>query len=238
MEPRDYLARTKLTCDITLVRDAQRELWGVLEDSRHRSLPAIPSAMDRYYRFKVPRLAPDGSCSLPGELEKEPYDLGATLGGRTPQLTATFLTIDSFLEHVMKKSGAAWLGVYQARTTAKGPTLVKLSYKGGPSRAEFPLTIDFAKKSTNVAVALSGAATLISDVKAHLAAGGAYYQCDPKTQSELCLPVFDQGGVIAVVDAEHPQAGHFDAARQAMLVALALELPAVLPAGGVAAPKS
>ena len=237
MEPRDYLAKSKLQADASLVRDCQRQLWGVLEDARHRSLPAIPSAMDRYYRFKVPKLAPDGSCSLPGELEAEPYDLAAALGGRDPRMTAVLLTLDSFIDFVAKKTEASWLGVYQARAT-KGPALVKLGSKGKPSRAEFPLAADFAKKSNNVAVAMSGVAVLISDVKAHRAAGGAYYECDPKTQSELCLPIYDRGGVIGVVDAEHEQAGHFTPERQGWLVALALELPAVLPAGGIVAPTA
>lgn len=237
MEPRDYLAQAKLLADLSQVRDCQRQLWGVLEDARHRSLPAIPSAMDRYYRFKVPRLSADGSCSLPGELEKEPYDLAAALGGRDPRMTAVLLTLDSFLDFVLKQVEASWLGVYQARTRNGGPVLVKLCSKGLPSRAEFPLTEDFAKKSTNVVVARSGAAVVIHDVKAHVAAGGAYYECSPKTQTELCLPVYDRGGVVGVIDAEHEKPGHFTPERQAWLVALALELPAVLPTGGLVVPK-
>ena len=236
MEPRDYLARSKLLTDAAQVRDCQRQLWGVLEDARHRSLPAIPSAMDRYYRFKVPKLSPDGSCSLHGELEKEPYDLAAALGGRDPRMTAVLLTLDSFIDFVMTKVEATWLGVYQSRATRSGAALVKLSSRGQPSRAEFPLTADFAKKSNNVAVAMSGHALLINDVRAHVKGGGAYYECDPKTQSELCLPIFDRGGVIGAVDAEHDKPGHFTAERQAWLVALSLELPASLPTGGVFAP--
>ena len=121
MEPRDYLARTKLQADVGAIRDCQRQLWGVLEDARHRSLPAIPSAMDRFYRYKVPKLSPDGSCSLPGELEKEPYDLAAVLGGRDPRATAVLLTLDSYVDFVMQKIEATWLGVYQVRSTTAGP---------------------------------------------------------------------------------------------------------------------
>ena len=115
---------------------------------------------------------------------------------------------------------------------------MKLSYKGQASRAEFPLTAAFAKKSTNVSVAMTGLARVIPDVKAHVAIGGAFYECDPKTQTELCLPIIEPRGVLGVVGAEHTSAGHFTPERQAWLAALALEFPAVLPHGGIVAPTS
>ena len=44
------------------------------------------------------------------------------------------------------------------------PVLVKLAYVGRPSRAEFPLTKEFAEKSTNSTVGLTGRATVIASL--------------------------------------------------------------------------
>jgi putative methionine-R-sulfoxide reductase with GAF domain len=113
---------------------------------------------------------------------------------------------------------------------AGAPALVKLAYRGRESRPEFPLTEAFARSSNNVQVALTGKALVLDDVRAHVAAGGAYYECDPRVQSEACLPLLDANGkCVGIIDAESSQPRYFDKARQALLVSLATECVAHLP---------
>ena len=124
-----------------------------------------------------------------------------------------------------------WVGVYQRRATPAGtPVLVKLSYVGRPSRAEFPLTAAFAEGSTNSTVGLTGRSLVIDDVKRHVEAGGAFYVCDGEVQSEACLPLLDETReVLGIVDAEAKPLSFFGPKRLARLAALALVVPAVLP---------
>lgn len=230
MDPGAYLSRTGLTVPLRAVRDAQTKLWEVLEETRKASIPATPHALSRLYTYKVPKLSADGSCSLVNELEATPYDLADALGGRGMRATLSLMVLNGFLDTAQQQSGLDWLGVYQARARGPGRALVKLAARGVPSRAEFPLTDAFAAKSNNVAVALSGQPRVIADVKAHLASGGAYYECDPKVLSEACLPVFARdGAVVGVVDAEHSTANAFDEARLGWVVALACEAAQHLP---------
>ncbi len=231
MTPTDYLARAGLSASLAGDEYAQAHaiIGELLKDARARSVPATPRAMNGLYQYRVPRLSADGSCSLVDELDPKPYELSDVLGGRTAINTIALLTLDSLVDLVKTQLDVAWLGVYQARPTPKGPVLVKLAARGRPSRAEYPLTQAFAARSTNVAVALSGKARVIGDVAAHVAAGGAYYQCDPKVQAEACLPIVRGGKVLGVVDAEHTQAGYFIERRLSWLLALALDAPGVLP---------
>jgi L-methionine (R)-S-oxide reductase len=107
---------------------------------------------------------------------------------------------------------------------------VKLAYRGRPSRAEFPLNETFAKGSTNSTVGLSGHAKVIDDVAAHTAAGGAFYVCDDEVQSEVCVPLLDEGGkVLGIIDAEAAPKGFFNSNRMILVVAMALVVPALLP---------
>ena len=111
------------------------------------------------------------------------------------------------------------------------PVLVKVSYIGRPSRAEFPLTREFAERSTNATVGLTGHATVIDDVSKHVEAGGGFYVCDEGVQSEACLPILGGGGgeVAGIVDAEAKPKGFFGAERLAVVAALAIVAAAVLP---------
>lgn len=231
MDLRDYLTRIGLEVPAAAVRDAQTAIWAIMEEAKKASLPATPSALNRLYQFKVPKLSPDGACSLHGELDPTPYDLAKVFGGRDVRTSMQLLFLDSLMDEVAKKLSLDWVGVYQARQLGSGRALVKLAYHGVESRAEFPLTPEFAKKSNNAAVALSGRARVIQDVRAHVAGGGEYYECDPNVQSEACLPIVDAAGaVVGVIDAESRSANAFDAARLGWLVAIAQEVPNQLPA--------
>ena len=110
------------------------------------------------------------------------------------------------------------------------PVLVKLAYYGAASRAEFPLSSEFAKISNNSTVGLTGKAKVINDVAAYLGTGGEYYTCDPKVQAEACLPLYNQSGkIIGIVDAEDFNKNVFTADAMALLVAVCLTVPAYLP---------
>ncbi len=200
------------------------------------AMGALPETfnLDTLYTYQVPMLSDDGACSLIEEMSPTPYDLSAKLGGRNETNTRKLLLLNQVVEHVTQMSGADWLGVYQARTSAKTErTLVKLAYRGRPSRAEFPLTPEFAygkPGSTNSTVGLEGSARVIDDVAAYTAEGGGFYVCDDAVQSEACLPLFDEAGsIIGIIDAEAAPKQFFNQDRIAMLAAMALVVPALLP---------
>ncbi len=117
--------------------------------------------------------------------------------------------------------------------------LVKLAYRGLPSRAEFPLTPDFATNSNNSTVGLSGQGRVIEDVDEYVAGGGAYYTCDGDVQSEACLPLFSAHpapspspspspahlttpAVIGIIDAESTHKKFFSGQILSFTIAFAL----------------
>jgi putative methionine-R-sulfoxide reductase with GAF domain len=183
------------------------------------------------YTYPVPMLTQDGTCSVLDELAPVPYDLTGILGGRGEQTTRRLALLERLVERAQETTGSDWLGIYQRRTDARGqPVLAKLSYVGRPSRAEFPLTPEFAAGSTNSTVGLTGRALVIDDVKRHVEAGGSFYVCDDEVQSEACLPLLDEAGaVIGIVDAEAKPRSFYGPVRLATLAALAIVASAVLP---------
>jgi putative methionine-R-sulfoxide reductase with GAF domain len=67
-------------------------------------------------------------------------------------------------------------------------------------------------------------------VAEYVAQGGEYYTCDPKVQSEACLPMFDNiSGCIGIIDAEAFSTGIFDEQVLAVLVAACIRIPQYLP---------
>ena len=183
------------------------------------------------YTYPVPMLSDDGTCSVVDEMAPVPYDLTGILGGRSEQATRRLALLERLVERAQETTGCDWVGVYQRRATPAGtPVLVKLSYVGRPSRAEFPLTAAFAEGSTNSTVGLTGRSLVIDDVKRHVEAGGAFYVCDGEVQSEACLPLLDESReVLGIIDAEAKPLSFFGPKRLARLAALALVVPAVLP---------
>jgi L-methionine (R)-S-oxide reductase len=183
------------------------------------------------YTYSVPVLTADGSCSIVDQLAPVPYDLGAILGGRSAQTTRRLALLERLVERAQETTGSDWLGIYQRRVNPAGvQVLVKVSYVGRPSRAEFPLTQEFAQKSTNSTVGLTGRSTVIDDVAKHVEAGGGFYVCDDGVQSEACVPIIDADREVAgIIDAEAKPKGFFGGERLAVLAALALVAAAVLP---------
>jgi L-methionine (R)-S-oxide reductase len=183
------------------------------------------------YAYPVPMLSEDGSCSVLDEMAPVPYDLAGILGGRSEQATRRLALLERLVERAQETTGSDWVGIYQRRANARRqPVLVKLSYVGRPSRAEFPLNPEFAEGSTNSTVGLTGRALVIDDVKRHVEAGGGFYVCDNEVQSEACLPILDdERNVVGIVDAEAKPAAFYGPRRLATLAALAIVAAAVLP---------
>lgn len=184
------------------------------------------------WQYAVPELGEGGACSLFGVLAEAPYDLTAILGGKTAANQLALGKLSQITAFYQQQAKVAWFGIYQARANVAGEAvLVKLSYFGAPSRAEFPLTPEFAEISNNSTVGLSGKARVINDVAAYLQQGGEYYTCDPKVQAEACLPLFAQSGrIVGIVDAEDFTKQIFTAEAMALLVAVCLSIPQFLPA--------
>ena len=204
------------------------------------ALPGLPrSAPADLYRYPVPKLGEGGSCSLVDEMDDTPYSVAGWLGGESAAAAAVLTQLQALVEATLQAAPADWLGVYCRFEQDGLPRLVKLAYRGLPSRGEFPLTEDFALFSNNSRVGLSGRAAIVADVAAWQAAGGAYYECDPKVQSEVCLPVLGADGrVVGILDAEDARPGFFGEAEQAALAALALALSAPFAALSGAVEKS
>lgn len=192
------------------------------------SIAAAPAVT---WSYQVPELGEGGACSLFGQLADEPYDLAATIG-QSEVTAAALAQLTAVVQNYQQSNDSDWFGIYQKRQNPQGETvLVKLAYFGAASRAEFPLTVEFAAISNNSTVGLTGKAKVINDVTAYLTAGGEYYTCDPKVLSEACLPLFNGKGELAgIIDAEafKRQAYHTEALIR--LVAICLVLPGLLPA--------
>ena len=153
--------------------DVERAARDLVEAMGEKVAIGDPASL---YAYQVPMLTEDGTCSIVDQLAPVPYDLGAILGGRSEQTTRRLALLERLVERAQETTGADWIGIYQRRVNAAGiPVLVKVSYIGRPSRAEFPLTREFAERSTNSTVGLTGRATVIDDVSKHVEAGGGFY---------------------------------------------------------------
>jgi putative methionine-R-sulfoxide reductase with GAF domain len=183
------------------------------------------------WSYQVPELGEGGACSLFGQLADEPYDLAATLG-QSEATAAALSQLTAVVQNYQQSNDSDWFGIYQKRQNPQGETvLVKLAYFGAASRAEFPLTAEFAQISNNSTVGRTGQAKVINDVTAYLTTGGEYYTCDPKVLSEACLPLFNNKGELAgIIDAEAFKRQAYHTAALVRLVAICLVLPELLPA--------
>lgn len=172
-----------------------------------QSVPAF-TALDvtNLYHYAVPEVTTEG-CGLKA---KEPYRLEQTLQLREVDLTAHPNTtrlyhLKQIVDQLQILTGVDWLGIYRNTENLKGQkVLLKEAYYGRFSRAEFPLTPEFAKNSNNSTVGLSKKAIVVQNVEAY---DGPYYTCDKTVQSECCLPIVNEAGdLLGIIDAEafHP----------------------------------
>jgi len=224
----DFLRSAGLESLVGREADVERAVRDLVEAMGEKVAIADEASL---YRYPVPMLTEDGACSVVDEMAPVPYDLAAIMGGRSEQTSRRLALLERLVERVQETTAADWVGVYQRRENPLGiPVLVKVAYVGRPSRAEFPLTREFAQRSTNSTVGLTGRATVIDDVARHVESGGGFYVCDDGVQSEACVPILDAArNVVGIVDAEAKPKGFFGAERLAVIAALAIAAAAVLP---------
>jgi L-methionine (R)-S-oxide reductase len=223
----DYLRLAGLESIIGREADVERAVRDFIDAMGEKV--AVGDA-DSLYTYQVPMLTEDGACSIVDQLAPVPYDLTPILGGRSEQTTRRLSLLERLVERAQETTGAEWVGIYQRRTGPAGPVLVKLAYIGRPSRAEVPLTREFAERSTNSTVGLTGRATVIDDVSKHVEAGGGFYVCDEGVQSEACVPILDERRDVAgIVDVEAKPRCFFNGERLTVVAALAIVAAAVLP---------
>ena len=231
-EPRgriaDYLRIAGLESLAGREADVERAVRDLLEAMGEKVAIGDASSL---YSYQVPMLTDDGACSVVDQMAPVPYDLTGILGGRSEQTTRRLALLERLVERVQETTGADWVGVYQKRVNAAGVlVLVKVAYVGRPSRAEFPLTQEFAQRSTNSTVGLTGRSTVIDDVGKHVEAGGGFYVCDEGVQSEACVPILaEDRSVTGIVDVEANPKGFFGGERLAVIAALAITAAALLP---------
>ncbi|NOS67422.1 MAG: GAF domain-containing protein [Candidatus Peribacteraceae bacterium] len=199
-----------------------------------RTLPSlINEEIEKLYTYLVPKLGVGSSCSIFHELEKMPYDLTRTFGLTKESLRQHWMTLrlwrlNRIIDSLYSTTGVDWIGIYRSVTNTNGErVLVKEAYRGAPSRAEFPLTEEFAKNSNNSTVGLTGKAICFQDIEEYL---GPYYKCDSKVQSEFCVPILNsKGAVTGIIDAESFHTQHFTNERLLQIAKVCFDLGKIDP---------
>lgn len=176
------------------------------------------------WQYQVPLLGEGGTCSLFGELDDTPFDLTSTLNAQQQQLVPLAQAVSDW---VKENTNVDWFGIYLSRDDGQQQVLTKLAYFGAPSRAEFPITAEFAQISNNSNVGLTGQRRTINNVQEYVASGGEYYTCDPKVKSELCWPILlpensdkniaqtdTENEILGIIDAESFTTDSFDQSTQ------------------------
>jgi L-methionine (R)-S-oxide reductase len=203
------------------------------------------------YEFKVPLLSLDGTCSVAHKLAKRPFNL-ATDAYQLPfeeehlerLLSAPTTHRLLYLRHVVRQLNAVvqadWIGIYRMVEADGEPALLKEAYLGEHSRAVFPVTEAFAKKSTNSWVGLTGNVRIIEDTNVR-ESGVSYYECSNKVQSEICVPIYGapsvsasiassssatESPVIGIIDLESWGLHHFTEAKVLQVIRTAFEVGA------------
>ncbi len=216
----EYLIKDIEKIDLNnFVKDAFEQNFQNLSDKEIQNL----------YVYDVPKLSADGSCSILEEKNETPYDL-SQIFGTSPSQTLYLWRLKQIVKKLYELTGVDWLGIYKKTNNTKNePVLVKESYLGLFSRPEFPLTKEFAKKSNNSTVGLTGKAKVIQDVSSN---EGPYYKCDGKVQSEFCLPIISPKSsraksrdlVIGIIDAESFSTNFFTSERLLQIAKVAYDL--------------
>ena len=195
---KNYLSAIGLNLDI------QKNLNGFVQKTLDENVKIFSkNQIQAFYRYPVPEPVAGKGCGLKA---KKPYHLDKTLGLQNQNLlrhpnTKRLYRLNQIVQNLQSITGVDWLGIYRKTTNLSGEKiLLKEAYYGRFSRAEFPLSPEFAKNSNNSTVGLTGKAIVVQDVSRY---GGPYYSCDISVKSEFCLPILDgHQKVIGIIDAE------------------------------------
>ena len=203
----------------------------------------VPPSADCSASFPTPLLAPGGSCAVSEELAPQAFPvldtLTALLPAGAPSPRPLLVQLKGACQALAARLGVDWVGVYVVvppapqhalmyGASASAPNLLKLAYTGSVSRAYFPLTPEFAAGSNNSTVGLQGCTVVIEDTAA-LAGDAPYYNCDGKVRSEVCTPIWGEGGrLLGIVDAEAFAVAAFDASALQAVLGFAQHLSGLL----------
>jgi L-methionine (R)-S-oxide reductase len=153
------------------------------------------------YTFLQPELNADGSCPI-FKKAGERYDL-RKWHDESEKNFKFIKSLKQYAEYVQDESDLSWFGIYILKNNN---LLVKYAYSGEFSKAEFPVTEENTKKSVNATVAYYKKLVHIENVETF---EGAYYRCDAKVKSELCLPLMHEKKCIGIIDCEDHRVGFF-----------------------------
>lgn len=203
------------------------------------SMELLSSDVASLYEFVVPTVSQDGTCSNVHQMAKRPFNLAKdayhipfdTAVLQFHPMTTRLLRLKSIILELNAIVQADWVGIYRVVTADGLPSLLKESYIGEPSRALFPLTEEFSKKSTNSWVGLTGKVRTIANTRAR-EEGVAYYECSGQVQSELCAPILRLNAecgydVIGIIDLESWQSNHFTAQRVLQVLRVCMDLGSI-----------
>eukprot|EP01116_Phalansterium_solitarium_P025589 TRINITY_DN9862_c0_g1_i3.p2 TRINITY_DN9862_c0_g1~~TRINITY_DN9862_c0_g1_i3.p2 ORF type:complete len:684 (-),score=268.43 TRINITY_DN9862_c0_g1_i3:751-2802(-) len=82
----------------------------------------------KLFTYRVPKINAEGTCSLPDQLEAEPFDMAKALHGKAPEDLATdpeaqrLFRLNKVVELLQQRTKADWLGVYRRATAALSST--------------------------------------------------------------------------------------------------------------------
>lgn len=107
---------------------------------------------------------------------------------------ANLATVASYMYAFLERIN--WVGFY----LVKGDTLVVGPYQGQPACVRIPMG-----KGVCGTCAAEKRAVNVPEVKAH----PGYISCDSATRSELCVPVYRDGELYAVLDIDSPEPDRF-----------------------------
>ncbi|MCF2856303.1 histidine kinase [Pseudoalteromonas sp. SMS1] len=214
-----YLDKTETTLDPTLIERKAALLDAYLATANCQPI----------WSYQIPELGEGGSCSLFGHLQEAPFLLNDHI--EKNEINDTILSkLQAVVEFVHIQTGVDWFGIYQSRNIEGEKQLLKLAYRGAPSRPLFPINEQFAATSNNIQTVMSATSRIINDIPAYIAQGGEYYTCDPKVQSEVCLPLLDaEYKCVGIIDAEAFSKDFFTADNLSVLVAACMKITHYLP---------
>ena len=192
------------------------------------------------YEYIVPTVSADGTCSNVHHMAKRPFNLATDVYGltftvevlRNHAMTRRLLRLNEVVSYLYELTHADWIGVYRCVEADGVVALVKEAYRGEPSRAVFPVTEQFSKKSTNSWVGLTGQYRVINDTVVR-DEGVAYYECSGLVRSELCVPILRKCSVdgddclfhvIGIIDLESWNVKHFSESMIVNVLRVALSL--------------
>lgn len=166
------------------------------------------------HQYRVPRVEDGLTCGV--GMVQNPFELRWAVELQEEAHLTRLNRLYTALHWVKEKTCLDWVGLYQKIDQpqiptyidddygheAGSPSLVKICYWGAPSRALFPLSPGFARRSNNSRCFLEQQPVLAQDIEQLKRDGAPYYECDPEVSSEICIPISWRGLDVGLFDGE------------------------------------